>query len=312
MGRTMRVVLLVIWVASNPLPPLVSGFPIIVQMQVPAVCLAKRSCAIYKPRGVLSAAADTVHPTLTSLMVAAGLEPLRGHIGRLDISTSGLIMVTDDCALHEGAHVLSKRYSLLVVGRHLPDSDPIASLAEPLTFTRKNEWIHSDAAVVRHRRSFQDIRLRKHSGLLDRLDGLRMDQELARVSARSRDGQMICQAVGGEGGKEKETCNWLTEIEVEIKQGRHHQIRRLCRRAGLDLIHLRRLAFGPLSLHSLQLEVGEVRELTPAEKDELYSACMPAVLQGCERRAVSARIADDRARRKSLRQSFRAMKERRH
>ena len=63
--------------------------------------------AIHKPRNVLSAAADrggvsaatdrggvsaggsSGHVTLTDIMIEAGVEPLTGHVGRLDYGTQG-------------------------------------------------------------------------------------------------------------------------------------------------------------------------------------------------------------------------------
>ena len=48
------------------------------------------------------------------------------------------------------------------------------------------------------------------------------------------------------------------QVEVQLRQGRHHQIRRLCQRAGLRLLHLRRLSVGPIELGGMT--PGEARE----------------------------------------------------
>jgi 16S rRNA U516 pseudouridylate synthase RsuA-like enzyme len=276
---------------------------------VPAACLAGRTCAVYKPRGVLSAAADPTHPTLTDLMAAAGVEPLRGHVGRLDLATSGLILVTDDSVLHDAAASLAKRYSLLVAGRHARGSDPVTSLSQPLFFMRGDTVVRSDAARVRHAGSFQDRTLAERSVLLDRVDGLRVDRELARVYALPGDSRGDAKERGQHPGATHLATSmgdWVTEIEVEIQQGRHHQIRRLCKRAGLELLHLRRVAIGPLSLADLQLGIGEVRELSESDKVALYSAALPAVTRSAERREASDRVASERARRRLLRERFRA------
>ena len=66
---------------------------------------------------------------------------------------------------------------------------------------------------------------------------------------------------------------WLTYVDLEIRQGRHHQIRRLCRRAGLKLRHLKRLSVGPVALGSLP--PGGVRELGRDEREALYARCLP-------------------------------------
>ena len=85
---------------------------------VPQELRLKRTCAIFKPRGVLSAAGrDGRHPTLTDLMLAAGVEPLRGHIGRLDIQTSGLILVSEDPLMPNVTSALLKRCTLLLSAR---------------------------------------------------------------------------------------------------------------------------------------------------------------------------------------------------
>ena len=129
--------------------------------------------AIHKPRGVLSAARDA-NPhrrTLTDVMLTAGVEPLPGHVGRLDLETSGLILVTADSLLLEAAlgiprpgvtdseaasASLTKTYELLLAGRHDPDSPALRDLGEPLKHRRGGREFHSDAAAcVRHLRTFQ-------------------------------------------------------------------------------------------------------------------------------------------------------------
>ena len=102
-----------------------------------------------EPRGVLSAAsdADPARRCLTDVMVAAGVPPLRGHVGRLDLETSGLILVTADALLLEAAlnisrssgeqpaaQPLTKTYELLLRGRH--EADALRSLGEPLVHRR--------------------------------------------------------------------------------------------------------------------------------------------------------------------------------
>ena len=69
-------------------------------------------------------------------------------------------------------------------------------------------------------------------------------------------------------------CRLLVAV---LSQGRHHQVRRLCKRAGLHLHHLRRLEVGPVGLG--ELEPGGVRELGHEEKRALYSCCLPRLLQ---------------------------------
>ena len=61
-----------------------------------------------------------------------------------------------------------------------------------------------------------------------------------------------------------------TEIEVSISEGRKRQIRRMCRKAGLQVEYLQRVAFGPIRLGKLPesrfrvLSTKEVRALQEA------------------------------------------------
>mmetsp|Transcript_73233 Transcript_73233/g.194619 ORF Transcript_73233/g.194619 Transcript_73233/m.194619 type:complete len:241 (+) Transcript_73233:28-750(+) len=70
--------------------------------------------AMHKPRGVLSAAsdADPWRRTLTDVMADAHVDPLTGHIGRLDLETSGLLLITADGLLLEAALNIPRAVSL--------------------------------------------------------------------------------------------------------------------------------------------------------------------------------------------------------
>jgi 16S rRNA U516 pseudouridylate synthase RsuA-like enzyme len=72
---------------------------------------------------------------------------------------------------------------------------------------------------------------------------------------------------------------WLAErkrsvwIEVTITEGRHRQVRHLCRRSGFQIVKLRRVSLGPLSLGDLTLRW--CRGLHSREVRELYRAALP-------------------------------------
>ncbi len=63
-------------------------------------------------------------------------------------------------------------------------------------------------------------------------------------------------------------------LEMTLREGRNREIRRLCENAGLEVIRLKRLSVGPLSLGSLQ--PGKWRKLTPAELAAIRNAVKPA------------------------------------
>ncbi len=61
-----------------------------------------------------------------------------------------------------------------------------------------------------------------------------------------------------------------TELELTLDQGKHRQIRRLCRALDLRLLHLHRRSIGPITLGGLGL--GEFCALTDLEVNALWSA----------------------------------------
>ncbi len=68
------------------------------------------------------------------------------------------------------------------------------------------------------------------------------------------------------GGKGSAT----TRMEISISEGRKRQIRRMCKKVGLQVKHLQRIAFGPVRLGKLQ--EGECRVLSNRELTALCEA----------------------------------------
>jgi 23S rRNA pseudouridine2605 synthase len=60
-----------------------------------------------------------------------------------------------------------------------------------------------------------------------------------------------------------------TFLELELREGKNREIRRLLAKAGHKVMHLERIAFGPLKIG--KLEGGLCRELKPQEIRELYA-----------------------------------------
>jgi 23S rRNA pseudouridine2605 synthase len=65
-----------------------------------------------------------------------------------------------------------------------------------------------------------------------------------------------------------------TWVEVVIDEGRNRQVRRLCERAGLQIVKLRRVRLGPLWLGDLKLRW--CRPLTATEVAACYTLALPA------------------------------------
>lgn len=210
-----------------------------------------------------------------------------------------------------GGRSAEKRYELLLAGRHETNSPLLATLAQPLVHQRNGRTYYSDAAVgVEHRGTFEDSRTIAEFARIDlsRHDEERVAEAVRTVALRpqtarnawhaQRRARRIAAASGEDGdvqvtagiryGKgadpaelpyhwRHEGANWVTRIEVVLAQGRHHQVRRLCRRAGLRLLHLRRLAVGPITLEGLC--PGDVRALNREEKRGLYEISLPKLLE---------------------------------
>lgn len=64
-----------------------------------------------------------------------------------------------------------------------------------------------------------------------------------------------------------------TWVEVQITEGRHRQVRRLCARSRLQIVKLRRIRFGPLELGSLKLRW--CRPLARQEVTACYARALP-------------------------------------
>ena len=62
-----------------------------------------------------------------------------------------------------------------------------------------------------------------------------------------------------------------SQIFVTITEGKFHQVKRMFEAVGKKVVYLKRLTMGPLSLDE-SLALGEYRELTEKEKQQLFAA----------------------------------------
>ncbi|MEK4404178.1 pseudouridine synthase [Sporosarcina sp. FSL K6-6792] len=60
----------------------------------------------------------------------------------------------------------------------------------------------------------------------------------------------------------------ISEIELTITEGKYHQVKRMFEAVGKQVVYLKRLSMGPLSLDET-LELGSYRELTEEELQQL-------------------------------------------
>ena len=175
----------------------------------------RRTILLHKPRGVVSTMADPEgRPTVRDLV--RGLPERLYPVGRLDLQTSGLLLMTNDGTL--AARLLA-----------------------------------GEQGVERVYEVKVDGRPQQH--MLDRLRrGVRLD-----VGAPVVAGVRILRALP--------TKTWL---EMRIRRGHWHVVRRLCEAVGLRVDKLVRVAFGPVALGAL--EPGAFRDASRGELAALRQA----------------------------------------
>lgn len=159
-----------------------------------------------KPRGVVTTRSDPEgRPTVMDLVPrVAGLFP----VGRLDVTTEGLILLTNDGAFAE--RVSHPRYEVPRVYHA-----KVHRVPGPETLDRLQEGV--------------------------RVEGDFMAVDRARVI-------------------QSENNAW---VEVELHEGKQHEVKRLLEAVGHPVSKLKRVSFGPVSVKGL--EPGQFRLLTPEE-----------------------------------------------
>jgi 23S rRNA pseudouridine2605 synthase len=188
----------------------------------------RRTIALHKPRGVVSTLSDPEgRPTVRALVAELGERVY--PIGRLDLQSTGLLLLTNDGALAQGlmhpARQVERVYHVKVHGS--PGGRELGRL---------RRGVHLDEGRV------VPTRVRRLKALPHK--------------------------------------TWL---EVGLREGRKHVVRRLCAALGLPVDKLVRVRLGPVKLG--ELEPGAWRELTPTEMGVLERA---AGIRSTERAAARA------------------------
>lgn len=250
-----------------------------------------------KPQGVVSATEDQQYRTVVDL-----LGPDRQKdvfpVGRLDLDTEGLLLLTNDGEL---AHQLlspkkhvDKTYFALVSGG-LPE-DAAGQMAAGMTLSdgtkvlparlevmarterqggalkkkpeaaRRQEAGQSEA--VRWQASGQPEAVRRQASQMEAAKQQASDQmadqwETAKQQAA---GQMADQAEAANSQEKKSPQ--LTEVFLTIQEGKFHQVKRMFEAIGCRVEYLKRVSMGPLVLDHTLLP-GQYRRLTEKEIESL-------------------------------------------
>jgi 23S rRNA pseudouridine2605 synthase len=214
----------------------------------------RRTIALHKPRGVVSTMADPQgRPTVRDLVRAV---PERVYpVGRLDLQTSGLLLLTNDGTL--AARLLAAEQGVERVYHVKVDGRP-----DGRTLARLRRGVRLDAGVP----VAADVRVLR----------------------------------------ELPTKTWL---EVRVRRGQWHVVRRLCEAVGHRVDKLVRVAFGPVTLGALP--PGAFRDLSRAELAALHGAAGLTRASGEASTGAEPRAPGPRARRPAARPAPRRRSRRR-
>lgn len=175
-----------------------------------------------KPAGVISATEDYIHETVLDLLDPADLVQEPHPVGRLDIDTEGLLILTNDGQLTH-------------------------QLTSPKKEVDKEYYAEIDGIV-----NEEDI-LRFEEGLILIED----DEEYKTLPAKLE----ILEV-------DEETNE--SKVHVTIQEGKFHQVKRMFRAVGKNVMYLKRIRMNHLELDP-QLALGDYRPLTNEELELLKS-----------------------------------------
>lgn len=165
---------------------------------------------------------------------------------------AGLVSATDDPREKTVLSLLPEhlqRVGLFPAGRL--DKDTVGLLL----LTNDGELAHALLSPVRHVDKTYLVRV---DGILDETD-----ESAFRAGMELRDGLRYLPAKLERRGPD--------EAEVTLREGKYHQIKRMCAARGKPVVFLKRLTFGPLKLDE-SLESGQWRPLTREEMAALRGA----------------------------------------
>lgn len=169
----------------------------------------------HKPSGCVSATEDNLHRTVMDYLVDTARKDLF-PVGRLDMDTEGLLLITNDGAL---AH----------------------ELLSPTKHVAKTYYAKINGRVTK-----EDVMLFEK--------GVDIGEDKPTKPATL---QILKSDV-------------ISEIKLTITEGKFHQVKRMFQAVGKEVIYLKRLSMGPLTLPA-DLKPGEYRPLT---RDELEAFCI--------------------------------------
>ncbi len=196
-----------------------------------------------KPAGVVSATEDKRHKTGIDLIDTQSRRDLF-PVGRLDLDTEGLLLLTNDGALAHRLISPKKHVDKVYVAECLGEvpKTAVRTFAEGLTLSDGLRCLPAELVIseVRQRTAADEVRSLA-GGILPAAD----------------DTSSAC----GPGDK-------ITTVRLTIHEGKFHQVKRMMEAVGCPVLSLKRLSVGPLMLDP-GLSPGAYRRLTKEEVELL-------------------------------------------
>lgn len=185
----------------------------------------------HKPAGCVSATEDNVHRTVMDYLTDTVRNDLF-PVGRLDIDTEGLLLITNDGAL---AH------DLLSPTKHVAKTYYAKVLGK---VTDEDVNLFEEGVDIGEDKLTKPAELK----IIDNTAGALYEPILAE--------------------RELASDEIVSEIELTITEGKFHQVKRMFQAVGKEVIYLKRLSMGSLTLPK-ELKEGEYRPLTNEELETL-------------------------------------------
>ena len=151
-------------------------------------------------------------------------------------------------------YVPSKRKDLFPVGRLDKDTEGL------LLITNDGKLAHALLSPARHVEKTYYARIRGKltpEDVCEFREGLGIGEKKKTLPAMLKILE-ICKTQEG----------WISQAEITIREGKFHQIKRMVQAVGKEVLYLRRISMGPLSLEET-LGEGQCRPLTEEEIEKL-------------------------------------------
>ena len=193
---------------------------------------------LHKPAGVVSAVTDANERTVMSYVKGV---PVKNcfPVGRLDKDTEGLLLITNNGALS---------HNLLSPKKHIEKC--YAALVK--------ETLPDDAAA----------QFAQGIAIGDDTPTLPAKLQLPDTEDIFKPFSSYYQEV-----RQKYNESLLTPVLIVLHEGRYHQVKRMIQALGCEVVYLKRLSMGALTLDS-QLKPGEFQQLTQKEIERIFASSL--------------------------------------